>query len=195
MKHPIEDDILLAHATGRLSAGQVTALDAHLADCAECAQRLREIEAVCAHLPLDAVPPSVGFDVRLRARLDAIDEARVPWWRRAPGWAALPAAAGLAAVVALAVVDRPATEPTEPGLRAQTSDDPGRRLALSDDPRRSDDVVSAEGRPSDAESVEPPVVPEPELLADLALLEALDAVELVDVVDDLEAIASMPEEG
>jgi len=35
---------------------------------------------------------------------------------------------------------------------------------------------------------------EPELLADLALLEDLDAVELVDVVDDLDAIARMPDE-
>jgi anti-sigma factor RsiW len=108
--HHVEDDRLLARVTGRLDPAAADAVDDHVAACAECRRRVAEVEAVCAHLPAFEVEPSPTFDARLRARIDDLDEAAVPWWRRAFAWALLPAAATVTCVVLL-VVGAPTREP------------------------------------------------------------------------------------
>jgi anti-sigma factor RsiW len=109
-KRHVDDDRLLAYVTGRLEPEAAGLVDRHVAGCADCRRRRDEVEAVCAHLPAFEVEPSAGFDARLRARLDAVDEAAEPWWRRGFAWALLPAAA-TAACVALLVVGSPTSEP------------------------------------------------------------------------------------
>lgn len=174
--HP-DDGLLLDYATGRLEGEAGRQVELHGASCEACRARLAEIEAVVTHLPAGAVETSRGFDVRLRARLDAIDEARaVPWWRRVGAWALVPVAAGAAATALVLFAPTQPPEPTEVRRSTET--------AQRDRP----------GAPTPAPQVALPPA-DPELLADLALLEHLDAIQLVDVIDDLEAISALPEEG
>lgn len=101
--HPT-DDRLLDRALGRLSAAAAADLDAHLAGCAACRRRYAETQTVCTHLPVEDFEPSPAFDARMRARLDALDEAAAPR-RRGFAWIALPVAA--TAVCVLLLVLRP----------------------------------------------------------------------------------------
>jgi anti-sigma factor RsiW len=117
MSSHLSDDRLLAYAMGRLDAEAAAAVETHARACAECARRLAETEAVCAALPVTEVEPRIGFDTRMKARLDAIDAAAAasPWrW----AWSLWPAAA-VAAGLALVLSRPPDPSSAAPGLGAE----------------------------------------------------------------------------
>jgi anti-sigma factor RsiW len=66
---------------GKLPPRQRALVEAHVSDCAECAVRLRELEAVSQALAQwEAPAPSPWFDARLRQRI-AADTAARGWWQ------------------------------------------------------------------------------------------------------------------
>lgn len=102
MSRHIDDATALALITGQLEPDAASAVEAHVAGCPDCAARIDEVRAVCAHLPATPAEASLGFDTRLRARLDAIDAAPARGWARVFGWGVAPAVAMAVAFLALA---------------------------------------------------------------------------------------------
>lgn len=71
IRHHINDDLLLAYASGNLAEGWSLAVACHLAMCPECRRNLATAEAAAGAL-LEELPPEVGPDdswERLKARL------------------------------------------------------------------------------------------------------------------------------
>jgi anti-sigma factor RsiW len=83
MSHPSPhsldwNDRLQDWLDGELSAADMAAFEAHLADCAECQQSMAALEQLDAEL-VAASPPlklTAAFDQRLFAQIDAIDETQ-----------------------------------------------------------------------------------------------------------------------
>jgi anti-sigma-K factor RskA len=112
------DDLIAAHALHSLDADEAQRVEEHLAGCAACRAKLRELEAVAGALayaaPRAAPPPelrtrlmeAIGPTVAAQPQPPVEQRAR-PARRRGPGWwprlsiVAVPALA--AAVVALAI--------------------------------------------------------------------------------------------
>lgn len=88
--HPA-DDLLLAHAAGRLTAGPALLLDVHLEGCAACRARMQPLLAVGGALLEAAAPQPLAPDAwsRTLERIDAPPPASRP-----PGHARLPLPAG-----------------------------------------------------------------------------------------------------
>jgi len=116
----LSDEQLMKRIEGPLGAEA----EAHLGACPRCRAAAAETAAIWRLLPAETVEPSVGFDARLRARLDAEDERREGFT-----WAWL--VPGLATAVAVAVVltvPPPAVEEAPRGELEMLAD-----LALYDD--------------------------------------------------------------
>lgn len=108
---------------GVLDGARRTAFEAHLADCAGCAEELATLEATAARVA-EALParPHVDAWSRLRPALDALDRAPRPARLRLP----YPAAAALAAAlvvlgVGLGVLLRPPAPAVPPSAEAPTA--------------------------------------------------------------------------
>ncbi|NJK89066.1 MAG: hypothetical protein HC923_06450 [Myxococcales bacterium] len=154
-EHHLEDAILLSYAGGHLDDAAREGVLSHLSRCEACRARLAEIQRVVEALPTAvAEPPSVGFDVRLRARLDEIDrDAEAPSWSR---W--LSVGAPVAAACAIAAIRHREGLELRPGVRAL--------------PERATIEV-----PADLD-----LLADLELLEDLEALEILDVVEDLDAI-------------
>jgi len=93
---------LSAYLDGDLRRDERTAVEAHLAECAECSRRLEEyarLDVLARKLPVE--PPEdyfESFSGRVRARLENPEQARRPW--KLPVWSWAAAAALVVAVVA-----------------------------------------------------------------------------------------------
>ncbi len=104
-------------------------ITAHLAECTECAEELRELESTVTllrRLPEAKVPPAFAASVMARVRAgEAEPGGLLPWLRglATPAFA-VPLAAGLAGLVLLAgLLEPPGAEP-EPVVRVAVSETP-----------------------------------------------------------------------
>jgi len=137
---------LAAYALGSLAAGERAPLEAHLADCQECARRLAEYRAVAGVLPAGlepAAPPAgawraIQAEVRARgARRRFAPPPRRTRWLRAARW---PAAAALVLVLAAW------TDPLPPE-RARRSPGPAPGPEVEALSRRPGRIVILQGGP------------------------------------------------
>lgn len=104
-------ELLIGHLEGSLSAADRQVVDAHAAECAECAGLL----GVQGKLDVPVPEVSPNFDAKLYARI-AADADRRPWWRLS--WRVLAPVAGLAAMLAVAVtIQRPAPVSVDPDVQ------------------------------------------------------------------------------
>lgn len=109
---------LMAYATGGGTAQRRAALDAHVAECAECRDLVERQWALWQALECwKPLPVPSDFDARLYARI-AEDEARGPAWRRWFGEAGrwplrplLPVGAATLAMAALFLLKTPSDAP------------------------------------------------------------------------------------
>jgi anti-sigma factor RsiW len=92
---------ILPYVDGRLKAGEVKEMEAHLKTCAACQMRVSEFRAVSGLLDeLPQIEPSGAFDARVRARV-AAEPVKQSWWSViAPS----PRVAFAASMLALAMV-------------------------------------------------------------------------------------------
>jgi predicted anti-sigma-YlaC factor YlaD len=89
----------LLKLAGKDEAAPVPAVEEHLHECRQCAQRLADLRQTMKLLDEWVAPePSPYFDVRLRARLREEAERPAPWW----AWARKPALAATMAVLLVA---------------------------------------------------------------------------------------------
>jgi hypothetical protein len=104
-------------------------MTAHLAECPECAEELRELESTVAllrRLPEAEVPPALAASVMARVRSGEAEPGGLLQWLRslATPAVAVPLAAGLAGLLLFAGLrDNPVGEP-QPGLRIASSEPP-----------------------------------------------------------------------
>jgi anti-sigma factor RsiW len=74
------EDRILPYVDGRLKAGEVKEMEAHLKTCAACQMRVSEFSAVSGLLDeLPLIEPSGAFDARVRARV-AAEPVKQSWW-------------------------------------------------------------------------------------------------------------------
>jgi len=72
IQHHPDDDLLLAHAAGRLAGGPGVLIASHLEGCAHCRDRTARLEAVGGAL-LEELPPETLAPEALARTLEAID--------------------------------------------------------------------------------------------------------------------------
>lgn len=77
IRHHPADDLLLAHASGRLPTALTLVVGAHLETCARCRSTVRDLEAL-GGLLLDDLPPAPLPDAALARTLAAIDAPPAP---------------------------------------------------------------------------------------------------------------------
>jgi len=71
---------ILEYLDGRSKENERLEVEKHLASCAPCAVRVNEFRAVSGLLDeLPVIEPSLGFDVRVRARV-AAEPVKENWW-------------------------------------------------------------------------------------------------------------------
>jgi anti-sigma factor RsiW len=71
---------ILPYVDGRLKAGEMKEMEAHLKTCAACQLRVDEFRAVSSFLDeLPQIEPSGAFDARVRARV-AAEPVKQNWW-------------------------------------------------------------------------------------------------------------------
>ena len=71
---------ILPYVDGRLKAGEMKEMEAHLKTCAACQLRVNEFRAVSSFLDeLPQIEPSGAFDARVRARV-AAEPVKQSWW-------------------------------------------------------------------------------------------------------------------
>ena len=71
---------ILPYVDGRLKAGEMKEMEAHLKTCAACELRVNEFRAVTGLLDeLPQIEPSGAFDMRVRARV-AAEPVKQSWW-------------------------------------------------------------------------------------------------------------------
>jgi len=71
---------ILPYLDGRLKAGEMRDVEAHLKTCAACLLRVNEFRAVTGLLDeLPQIEPSGAFDARVRARV-AAEPVKQNWW-------------------------------------------------------------------------------------------------------------------
>jgi anti-sigma factor RsiW len=71
---------ILPYVDGRLKAGEMREVEAHLKTCAACLLRVNEFRAVTGLLDeLPQIEPSGAFDARMRARV-AAEPVKQNWW-------------------------------------------------------------------------------------------------------------------
>jgi hypothetical protein len=71
---------ILPYVDGRLKAGEMKEMEAHLKACAACQLRVSEFRAVSGLLDeLPQIEPSGAFDARVRARV-AAEPVKRSWW-------------------------------------------------------------------------------------------------------------------
>jgi anti-sigma factor RsiW len=71
---------ILPYVDGRLKAGEMKEMEAHLKTCAACELRVSEFRAVSGLLDeLPQIEPSGAFDARVRARV-AAEPVKQSWW-------------------------------------------------------------------------------------------------------------------
>jgi anti-sigma factor RsiW len=74
------EDRILPYVDGRLKAGEMKEMEAHLKTCAACELRVNEFRAVSGLLDeLPQIVPSGAFDARVRARV-AAEPVKQSWW-------------------------------------------------------------------------------------------------------------------
>jgi anti-sigma factor RsiW len=74
------EDRILPYVDGRLKAGEMKEMEAHLKTCAACELRVNEFRAVSSFLDeLPQIEPSGAFDARVRARV-AAEPVKQTWW-------------------------------------------------------------------------------------------------------------------
>jgi anti-sigma factor RsiW len=107
---------------GRLKAGEMKEMEAHLKTCAACEMRVNEFRALSGLLDeLPQIEPSGAFDARVRARV-AAEPVKQVWWSV---FAPSPRVAFAASMLLLATVwfgSRP-NEPLAPEPEAQVVSD------------------------------------------------------------------------
>lgn len=128
---------LVAYALGSLPASERKGVEAHVATCAECAERLADYRRVTGALPLalpPVAPPSAAWDAvraalrggQVRRRADA---SRVARWGRASRWPAVAALVASLVVWNVVLERRIANPPPGPQVDA-LSRRPGRLVIL-----------------------------------------------------------------
>ncbi len=71
---------ILPYVDGRLKAGEMKEMEAHLKTCAACQMLVNEFRAVSSFLDeLPQIEPSGAFDARVRARV-AAEPVKQSWW-------------------------------------------------------------------------------------------------------------------
>ena len=71
---------ILPYVDGRLKAGEMKEMEAHLKTCAACQLRVNEFRAVSGLLDeMPQIEPSGAFDARVRARV-AAEPVKQSWW-------------------------------------------------------------------------------------------------------------------
>jgi anti-sigma factor RsiW len=71
---------ILPYVDGRLKAGEMKEMEAHLKTCAACELRVSEFRAVSGLLDeMPQIVPSGAFDARVRARV-AAEPVKQSWW-------------------------------------------------------------------------------------------------------------------
>src|ERR1700722_15686366 len=71
---------ILPYVDGRLKAGEMKEMEAHLKSCAACQLRVNEFRAVSGLLDeMPQIEPSGAFDARVRARV-AAEPGKQSWW-------------------------------------------------------------------------------------------------------------------
>ena len=71
---------ILPYVDGRLKAGEMKEMEAHLKTCAACQLRVSEFRAVSGLLDeMPQIEPSGAFDARVRARV-AAEPVKQSWW-------------------------------------------------------------------------------------------------------------------
>ncbi|MBV9885738.1 MAG: zf-HC2 domain-containing protein [Acidobacteria bacterium] len=71
---------ILPYVDGRLKAGEMKEVEAHLKTCAACQLRVNEFRAVSSFLDeLPQIEPSSAFDARVHARV-AAEPVKRSWW-------------------------------------------------------------------------------------------------------------------
>src|SRR5580704_3420029 len=92
---------ILPYVDGRLKAGEMKEMEAHLKTCAACELRVSEFRAVSGLLDeLPQIEPSGAFDARVRARV-AAEPVKQSWWAV---FAPSPRAAFAASLLLLATI-------------------------------------------------------------------------------------------
>jgi len=113
---------ILPYVDGRLKAGEMKEMEAHLETCAACEMRVNEFRALSSLLDeLPQIEPSGAFDARVRARV-AAEPVKQSWWSV---FAPSPRVAFAASMLLLATVwfgSRP-NEPLAPEPEAQVVSD------------------------------------------------------------------------
>lgn len=159
-KHWGEEDFL-TYVDARVGATERARLETHLAECPACRQQVEELRALRSVLEeWKPVTASVGFDARLRARLEQERLAEEQSRRR--GWFVLrpayAAALALAVLLALIVSLRPPVAPvvskTEPGKPAAAVSAP------SQAPEEVEEPSAAPVRDEDLAVLEDPMLME-----------------------------------
>ena len=116
------EDRILPYVDGRLKAGEMKEMEAHLKTCAACEMRVNEFRALSGLLDeLPQIEPSGAFDARVRARV-AAEPVKQSWWSV---FAPSPRVAFAASMLLLATVwfgSRP-NEPLAPEPEAQVVSD------------------------------------------------------------------------
>jgi anti-sigma factor RsiW len=111
---------ILPYVDGRLKAGEMREVDAHLKTCAACLVRVNEFRALSGLLDeLPTIAPSGACDARVRARV-AAEPVKQSWWSL---FAPSPRVAFAASMLALAMVWL-GSRPSEPvnGTNAVTDE-------------------------------------------------------------------------
>jgi anti-sigma factor RsiW len=112
---------ILPYVDGRLKAGEMRDVEAHLKTCPACLLRVNEFRALSGLLDeLPSIAPSGAFDARVRARV-AAEPVKQSWWSV---FAPSPRVAFAASMLALAMVwlgSRPSSEPLN-GTNAVTDE-------------------------------------------------------------------------
>lgn len=125
LRNNLHDDVqelLPWLVNGTLEPSEVTSIEAHLQECAQCRAELaaeRQLAAAIESSPIDSEAAWERMERRLTAGEFRASAPRAPLWRRRVplGWAiASPLAA--AAAFALLVINLPARQPLEPQYRA-----------------------------------------------------------------------------
>ena len=103
MSEHLKEESIIPYLDARLSAAERESLDAHVAGCAACRERVEELRAVMRTLAEWTLEqPSPAFDAALRALLGEEAEQGSAWFVLRPVYgAALAAAVVIASAVAL----------------------------------------------------------------------------------------------